>query len=69
LQKIGVTHPCNTLHTYINAHTPQKSIVPCKEVAESWEMEIRGTRNMFEENWREREREREREMPAGTYLN
>jgi hypothetical protein len=24
-------------------------------------MEIRGTRNMFEENWRERERERERD--------
>jgi hypothetical protein len=65
LQKIGVTHPCTTLRTYINAHTPQKPIVPCKEVAESWEMEIRGTRNMFEESWRERERE----MPAGTYLN
>jgi hypothetical protein len=58
---------CWVYHTYINAHTPQKSIVPCKEVAESWETEIRGTRNMFEESWRERERERE--MPAGTYLN
>jgi hypothetical protein len=45
-------------------HTlPQKSIVPFKEVAKSWKMEIRGTRNMFEESWRERE------MPAGTYLN
>jgi hypothetical protein len=34
-------------------------------------MEIRGTRNMFEENWRERERERERErcLQAPTLTN